>query len=178
MDSFENIVAMLLDREGYWVRTSYKVELTLAEKQKIGKPSTPRWELDVIAYKPGTNTLLVVECKSYLNSTGVGYEAFSGNAPKGAERYKLFTDKTLRSVVLSRLVKQLRKDDTCCSYPKVRLCLAAGKIRPNDHEKIRKHCRKHNWGLFDRQWFQEQFERLSKSDYENEVAIVTAKLMK
>jgi hypothetical protein len=178
MDSFENIVAMLLDREGYWIRTTYKVELTKPEKQRIGKPSSPRWELDVIAYKPGTNTLLVVECKSYLNSPGVPYDGFSGESPSRAERYKLFTDKTLRSVVLSRLVKQLRKDDTCCKRPKVQLCLAAGNIVPKDHEKIRKHCKKHNWLLFDRQWFRAKFEELAKSRYENEVAIVAAKLMK
>jgi hypothetical protein len=57
------------------------------------------------------------------------------------------------------------------------LCLAAGKIRPNDHEKIRLHCKKHNWGLFDRKWFQEKFAELAKSKYENEVAIVAAKLI-
>ena len=51
MDSSENIVAMLLDREGYWVRTTYKVELTKEEKRKIGRPSSPRWERGVIAYK-------------------------------------------------------------------------------------------------------------------------------
>lgn len=177
MDSFENIVAMLLDREGYWVRTSYKVELTPAEKRKIGRPSSPRWELDVIAYKPGTNTLLVVECKSYLNSPGVRYDGFSGENASRAERYKLFTDKILWSVVKSRLVKQLRKKEGCRKRPKVQLCLAAGNIRPKDHENIRKHCKKHNWRLFDRQWFREQFAELAKSRYENEVAIVAAKLM-
>lgn len=55
MDAFEQIVAMLLDRDGYWTQTSHKVELTKAETVKIGTPSCPRWELDVIAYKPESN---------------------------------------------------------------------------------------------------------------------------
>ena len=69
------------------------------------------------------------------------------------------------------------RNATCCSRPKVRLCLAAGKIRPTEHEKIRKHCKKHNWGLFDREWFQAKFAELAESRYENEVAIVAAKLI-
>ena len=177
MDAFEKIVAMLLDRDGYWVRTSYRVNLTKGEKRKIGRPSSPRWELDVIAYKPGTNVLLVVECKSYLNSPGVAYAALSGKSETGAERYKLFTNKTLRSVVLSRLVRQLQADGMCSQPPQVHLCLAAGRIRPKDHDKVRRHCEKHGWQLFDREWFRARFNQLARSDYENEVAIVAAKLM-
>jgi hypothetical protein len=52
MDSFEQVVAEILWREGYWVRTSVKVELTKEEKREIDLPSSPRWELDVVAYKP------------------------------------------------------------------------------------------------------------------------------
>ena len=41
MDAFEQIVAILLDRDGYWTRTSHKVELTKAETVKSGTPSGP-----------------------------------------------------------------------------------------------------------------------------------------
>lgn len=178
MNSFENIVAMILDREGYWVKKSYKVELTKEEKRKIGRPSSPRWELDVIAYKPASNLLLVIECKSFLNSPGVGYESFSGRNKKGAERYKLFTDKNLRNVVFSRLVRQLHEKGACRKNPKVQLCLAAGKIRPKDWSKIDSHCKKNDWLLFDADWFRTQFEKLEKSGYEDEPAIIAAKLMR
>jgi hypothetical protein len=40
MDSFEQVIATLLQRQGYWTMTSLKVELTKAEKQKIGRPSS------------------------------------------------------------------------------------------------------------------------------------------
>jgi len=68
MDSFEQVVATILGRNGYWVRTSVKVALTPDEKREIGRPSAPRWELDVVAYSGSRNELLVVECKSYLDS--------------------------------------------------------------------------------------------------------------
>ncbi|HEY0160965.1 MAG TPA: helix-turn-helix domain-containing protein [Thermoanaerobaculia bacterium] len=58
MDAFEQLVATVLDRNGYWVRTSVKVALTPEEKREIGRPSSPRWELDVVAYCGLTNELL------------------------------------------------------------------------------------------------------------------------
>jgi hypothetical protein len=51
---------MLLRRDGYWTATSVKVELTKEEKRKINRPSSPRWEIDVVAYKGSTNELLAV----------------------------------------------------------------------------------------------------------------------
>lgn len=177
MDAFENIVAMILSREGYWVRTPYKVNLTKEEKRKIDRPSSPRWELDVVAYKPASNELLVIECKSFLNSLGVVYEDFSGKSERGKKRYKLFNDIRLWSVVRSRLVRQLKKEGACLNRPKVRLCLAAGRIRPKDRDKIQSYCKKHGWQLFDADWFKTKFGELADSGYENEVAIVAAKLM-
>lgn len=51
MDAFESIVAWVLEQEGYWVRTSYKVNLTKSEKRNIGRPSSPRWEIDMLAVR-------------------------------------------------------------------------------------------------------------------------------
>lgn len=91
MDAFEQLVSEILWMEGYWVRTSVKVELTKEEKRQIGRPS-PRWELDIVAYSGRDNSLRVVECKSYLDSRGVALRAFDGSDAKNAERYKLFAD--------------------------------------------------------------------------------------
>ncbi len=71
MDAFESLISMLLRHEGYWTTPSFKVELTPADKAKIGRESSPRWEIDLVAYKPSTDELLAVECKSLLDSTGV-----------------------------------------------------------------------------------------------------------
>jgi hypothetical protein len=76
MDAFEQLVSEILWMEGYWVRTSVKVELTKDEKRKIGRPSSPRWELDIVAYSGRDNLLKIIECKSYLDSRGVALRAF------------------------------------------------------------------------------------------------------
>jgi hypothetical protein len=65
VDAFESLVSMLLRRQGYWTAQSVKVGLTKAEKRLIGRHSSPRWEIDLVAYKGSTNALLAVECKSY-----------------------------------------------------------------------------------------------------------------
>ena len=58
---YDGLVSEILWMEGYWVRTSVKVELTKDEKRKIGRPSAPRWELDIVAYSGRDNVLRVVE---------------------------------------------------------------------------------------------------------------------
>jgi hypothetical protein len=89
MDYFESIVKTLLEHEGYWVRSSFKVDLSKQEKRYIGKPSIPRPEIDLLAYKPKVNQLLVLEAKSYLDSLGVQINdlKFESIIPEG--RYKL-----------------------------------------------------------------------------------------
>lgn len=61
MDAFEAVVATVLERDGFWVRTSFKVNLTKDDKIAIGRPSSPRWELDIVGYRPGDNLLRIVE---------------------------------------------------------------------------------------------------------------------
>lgn len=102
MDAFEQVVSEILWMDGYWVRTSVKVDLTKEEKVSIGRPSSPRWELDIVAYSGRDNMLRVVECKSYLDSRGVALKAFDGTDAKSAERYKLFSNDNLRTVVFGR----------------------------------------------------------------------------
>lgn len=70
MDAFEDLVGMLLERKGYWIRSGVKVELSKEEKRQIGRPSSPRWELDIVAYKGSGNSLLVVECKNLIIGSG------------------------------------------------------------------------------------------------------------
>ena len=76
MDAFEKVIGQILDYQDYWTRISFKVELTKEEKVEMGRPTTPRWELDVVGYKASMNEVLVVECKSYLNSPGVHVRDF------------------------------------------------------------------------------------------------------
>lgn len=150
MDAFEFLVGSLLRKEGYWVDTSYMVELTKDEKVAISRPSAPRWEIDLIAYKASENQILAVECKSFLDSMGVRYGGLSGRDLRDAKRYKLFNDSVLRKTVLGRLAKQLVAVGAVAKRPKITLCLAAGKIASaTDRENIRELFKKNNWKLFD-----------------------------
>ncbi len=58
MDAFEQLVGNLLESEGYWVKQSVKVALTKEDKARIGRKSSPRWEIDVVAYHAAQNRLL------------------------------------------------------------------------------------------------------------------------
>jgi hypothetical protein len=89
MDAFEKLVAEILWAEGYWVRTSVRVNLTKEEKVRIGRPSSPRWELDVVGYRGRENVLQVIECQSYLDSRGVTVAALNDLNAAADSRFKL-----------------------------------------------------------------------------------------
>jgi len=176
LDSFETIVATIFENKGYWVKTSFKVDLTKAEKRRIGRPSSPRWDLDVVAYKGGANEILVIECKSYLDSTGVKVEGLKNGKYK--ERYKLFNENTLRKVVFSRLLTQLIKSGSCPKNTSVKLCLAAGKVATKkDREELSEHFKSKDWGFYSDEWIKHELVNLAGSRYENEVSIVTTKIL-
>ena len=177
MNSFEQLIKGMLEEDGYWVRSSYKAKLTPAEKQKIGRPTSPRWEIDLLAYRGSTNEVLVVECKSYLDSAGVSYKSLCENG-KGAARYKLFTEPDLRKVVFSRIRRQLIEEQAIGPNPSITLCLAAGKIRSSaDYQKIGTVFATRKWRLFDRAWMIDKLQAASDGGYEDNVATAVSKLL-
>lgn len=175
MDAFESLMSMLLRHNGYWTIPSFKVELTKVEKREIGRFSSPRWEIDLVAYKGSTNEILAIECKSFLDSRGVVFQAGEFSPPK---RYKMFTDSTLRKVVLKRLAMQLVETGACASKPRVTLCLAVGKVAGGtDLEGLAKHFHAQGWRLFDDDWIRDRLLTASKRGYENDVAFAVSKLL-
>jgi hypothetical protein len=178
MDAFEQLVSEILWMEGYWVRTSVKVNLTKEEKRQIGRPSSPRWELDIVAYSGRDNLLRVIECKSYLDSRGVALRGFVGTDGRLAERFKLFADDQLRSVVFNRLRLQFAESGACRSDPEVKLCLACGRIASNaDRAALHEHFAEKGWELWDEPWLRERLKLMSNQGYENQVSAVVAKLL-
>jgi len=178
MDAFEGLVSEILWRKGYWTKTSFRVELSKEEKRKIGRPSSPRWELDVVGYGGRKNEILVVECKSYLDSGGVSINAFNGRNKTFAQRFKLFNDNKLRKVVFERLSTQLYELGLSKNNPKVKLCLACGRIASDsDRTSLHKHFKFKGWELWDESWLRDELSRMSKTGYENETAAVVAKLL-
>ncbi len=179
MDAFESLVAMLLRHAGYWVTSSFKVKLTKKEKASIGTATMPRLELDLIAYKGATNELLVVECKSFLDSPGVRLRGFDDSSVRFAKRYKLFNRPKMQKIVFRRLKKQLIRLGTCGPSPKVRLALAAGKIYNSDTDlpKLRALFEAKGFLLFDPKWLKAGLERAAKEGFENDLAFIVSKLL-
>lgn len=178
MDAFEQLVAEILWREGYWVRTSVKVELTREDKEAIGRKSSPRWEIDVVAYRARDNQLKAIECKSYLDSRGVKLHAFDGSNDEAAKLFKLFNDSTLRRVVLDRLKLQFAESGACLPNAGVALCLACGRIATNaDREGLRLHFAQRGWELWDEKWLRDRLREMSEGGYENQVSAVVSKLL-
>ncbi len=177
MDAFEHVISEILWAEGYWTRPSFKVELTKEEKVEIGRHSSPRWELDVVAYNGGNNELLMVECKSYLDSNGVNISAFNGQNAKFANRFKLFNEPKTYSVVSNRLIQQLAERGLIQKNPKVRLALAAGKVAAKSREAVQRHFDEQDWLLWDEAWLKDRLLLIASGGYENSVATVTAKIL-
>ena len=175
MDAFQAVVAQIFSELGYWTEIDFKVELTKEEKRAIGRPSAPRWELDVIAYKPRLNELIVIECKSYLDSHGV---AAADLVPDGkyAERYKLFTDSRIWPVVRSRLIEQLYSQDRVAMDPIVRLCLAAGKVYGSE-EDVKRRLAALEADFYGPSWLKARLEEFASRGYANEIAVVVAKIL-
>lgn len=175
MDAFESLVSMLLRHDGYWTIPSFKVKLTKEEKREIGRHSSPRWELDLVAYKGSTNEVLAVECKSFLDSTGV---TFRNGKFEPEDRYKLFNHDQLRSVVFRRLGIQLMETGATAASPKVILCLAIGKTaHKSDREGLTHHFNDRGWRLFDEEWVRKRLRLASQDGYENDVAFVVSKIL-
>ena len=112
MNAFEELVAGLLRREGIWTHAGYRVNLSKGEKAEIGTPSMPRPEIDILGFRPTSNELLWIECKSYLDSPGVSHTDLVAGG-KHASRYKVFTNPKLRLIAGGRLCEQAVSRDSC-----------------------------------------------------------------
>ena len=93
-------------------------------------------------------------------------------------RYKLFTNRTLRETVLSRLEHQFVEAGFCAPNPRVVLGLAAGKVRSqSDRERLQALFDQNGWPFWDGSWLRGELEDLAQSGYENSTAAVVSKLL-
>ncbi|MCB2047670.1 MAG: hypothetical protein KDE32_05505 [Novosphingobium sp.] len=176
MDAFEQLAADIFWEEGYWVRNSFKVELTREEKVWIGRRSSPRWEIDLIAWHAARNELLALECKSYLDSGGVHAAHFQPGS-RYAHRYKLFHDPVLRDTVLGRLRLQCIERGLCPADAGVRLGLICGHVTGHNARLLDEIFEANDWLLFGPEWLCSHLSRMAEGSYENTTAAVVAKLL-
>lgn len=176
MDAFEQLAADIFWAEGYWVRTGVKVELTRDEKVRIGRHSSPRWEIDLVAYQASSNEVLALECKSYLDSGGV-HAAHFAEGSRYATRYKLFHDHVLRETVLDRLRLQMVERGLCAADARIRLGLVHAHVTSRNAVLLKQIFDAQSWLLFGPDWIRERLARMSAGSYENSTAAVVAKLL-
>jgi hypothetical protein len=176
MDAFEHIVSRIFENRGYWVRVGYKVELSAAEKRKLGNPNMPRPEIDVLAYKPEARELLLIECKGF--ASGVDYKSLSDPQSRNAYRFRLFHKKALYNAVVNQLKQQLTSENSLAEGKcLVKLCLVPAAIKGGDEGKLRALFAKKGWGFYTPQWLLKELKSFNERGYENDVVTFVVKLL-
>jgi hypothetical protein len=178
VDAFEAVVARLFEVQGFWTRIGLKVELTKEQKRELKNPSMPRPEIDIVAFKPSTNELLVVECKSYMDSFGVRMDHFECGPDADSDKFKMLNRPTLREVVTRSLVSQLRAEGLLLKAdPTVRYFLVAGRIYSDHEDRIRAHFKSNGWTLVGPAEIAEGVRKFADRGYENDLITIVAKIL-
>jgi len=177
MEYFETIIKTLLEHDGYWVRQSFKVNLTKKEKKQIGKASIPRPEIDLLVFKPNLQEVLALEAKSYFDSPGVRIDDLRSEFQIPEGRYKLFTCTNYRNIVFNRLIQDLNILGMVNGNVKIRLGLVAGKIYQERNTEIRDYFESKGWFFWSPEDVRDKVNALAAKGYENEPAIITAKIL-
>ncbi len=177
MDHFESIVCTLLEAEGYWVRRSFKVNLTKQEKRSTGKHSIPRPEIDILAMKVTTGEVLAIEVKSFFDSPGVKLKHVEAEYDVAKGTYKLFTSTRYRDVVFSRLRQDLLDNGMIDVDCKIRLGLAVGKVYGKNSQPMREFMKSRDWFFWSPEDIKEKVTELASQGYANDPSIITAKIL-
>ena len=178
VEALERIVGELLRLDGYWVHHSYKVKLETEDKHRLGTPTMPEPELDLVAYQGSSNTVVVVECKNFLDSAGVQFRSFIDSEHRSAGRYKLFNQRERREIVFDRLKSQLLTARLVAAEPEVTLGLAASKFKSEeDRELITAHFNERGWELWDDAWLLCGLRKMAKGGYGNSTVRTVARVL-
>jgi hypothetical protein len=177
MDAFEKIIGQLLQEEKYWVKHSVKINLTTGEKRSINKPSTPRPEIDIVAYDVNRDTIYLLEVKSYLDSTGVPYNEVAIEQKEQRGRYKLLTAKNYRSVLSTRLKQQWVEQGLIRSQTKISFGLVAGKIYRDQEQQMIEYFNSQGWLFWGPTKIREKMVLLAGKGYENNAVTIAAKIL-
>jgi hypothetical protein len=179
MDYFEACIKTLLEAEGYWVRQSFKVNLSKEEKRRVANPSIPRPEIDLLAYKPGQSEILAIEVKSYLDSNGVSLKEIQQihDDPPAKGRYKLFTCNIYREVVLRRLAEDLVQSGMLSQPRPVRLGLVAGKVHKGEERELAEHIQGLGYFFWGPSDVRSRISAFAEAAYENDPVVIAAKVL-
>ncbi|MEM7243262.1 MAG: hypothetical protein AAF429_13845 [Pseudomonadota bacterium] len=177
MDFFESAIKTILEDQGLWVMSSFKVELTKDEKAQIGRPTIPRPEIDLIAFDFAKNTVTAWEVKSFLDSGGVKIKELEERFEIPSGRYKLFTCQNYRDVVFARLKKQLIASNRISKSTLINLGLAAGNVARNRSEELRLYLKRCNFEFLSPEEIKANVRNFANKGYENDPTILAAKIL-
>jgi len=145
MDNFEALVAQILERDGYWVRQSVYVKLSKEEKRDLGKPSLPRPQIDLVAYSPKRNEIILYEVKSYLDSPGVKINVLK-NSSWAENHFKLLTIPAYQKIVVKSLLSRLGQEGLITQKaPRVKFGLAFGNSPKNERAQLKEYVKQQGW---------------------------------
>lgn len=177
MDNFESLIKTLFESDNYWVKQSYKVELTPEQKVQAGSPKMPRPEIDLIAFNQKQNHLLIIEVKSFLNSKGVDALDIIDSSRTSANRYKMFTRRDYRNVVIEATREQLIQTGFINNTTTIQLALAAGNIVESRSLILSEHFIKNEWLLLDPKIIKNKLLKLKDTQYSNDLVTLTTKML-
>ncbi len=120
---------------------------------------------------------LTTEEKSYFDSGGVSLSSLQDvhDVPKG--RYKLFTSERYRNIVFRGLLRQLTENGMANSNTSIELGLAAGRIYGNQTDLGAEFMASKGWTFWSPMVVEEKMQALAQKGYENDAAIMTAKIL-
>ena len=178
MNAFEQISARFFEAQGFWTRVGLKIPISKEEKRSLQNPSMPRPEVDVVAFKPGPNELLIVECKSYLDSNGVSIDNFVGEKAVHLNRLKLFNRDPLRQLITAKLLVQLREEGLLLAKdPAIRYGLVAGKIKAGHGQRLREMFNSKGWLLVTPGELAEGLRKFADRGYEDDIVTIAVKIL-
>ncbi|RJQ39614.1 MAG: hypothetical protein C4555_03075 [Dehalococcoidia bacterium] len=178
MNAFENIVALYLEEEGYWVRQSVKVEkISKDDKKVLGNSTMPRPEIDIVALNMKRNELVFFEVKSFLHSQGVYFDVVKSKEWEQSKHYRLFNDEKYRNLITTRLLEAYMEKGLANRRTKVNYGLAAGKIHTGDKGKFDKHFANRGWVLITPEEIKSKVKTWADKGWEDNVVFTTAKLI-
>ncbi|NPV71165.1 MAG: hypothetical protein HPY55_11080 [Firmicutes bacterium] len=137
----------------------------------------PTPELDLVAFKPGDNTLLIIEVKSYLDSPGVKYEDACKTYNSLNGRYKLFSYERYRQIVTRRLLDLFTRDGLVTGGVTVQYVLVAGKVYRSDEPRIRAYFEQRGWVLVGPSEVADSIRALAKKRWEDSVPMMVVKIL-
>lgn len=179
MDQFERLVCVLLEHGGYWVRQSQRVPLDASAKRELQTPNMPNPELDVVAFQPRDNELLVLEVKSYFDSrSGVTLKDINGTNSGMAEQYRLLHNSQFRDKVEAALIKDLEHHRLLPGTPpKVKYGFVLGRVSEKQSDAISQYLENRDWQYWGPTEIKKKLTSLASTPYRNDPVVMTVKAL-